>query len=98
MKSASQPDSLDAINRDVVALWQSRFAATQPPVRWPLIHPPFDPSGLLAVGCNPSFPAGGDKKIPWFAEGQDSEKEVVALSDPCKALTSPQVSQRHHQL
>lgn len=65
----ADPGSAAAVNRDVVALWTTRFGGQPTPVYWPLICPEPGTDGLAVVGCNPAVPESGYYNIPQFQPG-----------------------------
>ena len=63
------PDSIQQVNKDIVALWTSHFDAHDSPVHWPMISPPPVTGGLAAVGCNPALPKSSYYTVPIFVPG-----------------------------
>src|SRR5207249_1758387 len=55
------------VNRDILALWSTRFGGEPQPVHWPMICPEPVTGGLVVVGCNPALPKSAYYRVPIFA-------------------------------
>ncbi len=59
-------DTVNQINRDILALWKQRFPIQAPDIYCPMICPKPTADGLVVVGCNPALPTANYYAVPVF--------------------------------
>ena len=73
-------DSIQAINQEILGLWEARFGDSYPKVPWPMICPEPIKAGLVVIGCNPAYPKANYYPIPKFNANDITEQQIDDIS------------------